>query len=289
MSYIPGWVDDPEAVGEVAMLQPMPIFGMTPAGGVPESELPAEVFLWKNYENKTGKKWPSLSQGSIGSCVGFGTVCAIEATLAAQSNRVPNLVQEQIYGGSRVEIGKGRIRNGDGSVGAWAAECARQYGVINRGIHGKYDLSDYSVKLCKEWGNTGIPDDLEPKCREHLVGAITLVRDWASARKALASGYGIAICSNRGFKSARDKDGFAAASGVWNHCMALIGYQTKRPGGFIMNSWGPDYNSGPVGAGDPPSGGFWADDSTIDYMLRQGDSWAFSNVSGFPSRLDWRI
>ena len=187
MSYVEGWINDPEAVGEVAMMQPMPIFGMTPAGGVAESQLPDEVFLWKNYENKTGKKWPSLSQGSIGSCVGFGTACAIEATLAAQINSVPNLVQEQIYGGSRVEIGKGRIKNGDGSVGAWAAECARQYGVIKRGIHGKYDLTDYSVKLCKEWGNTGIPDDLEPECRKHLVGAITLVRDWASARKALAS------------------------------------------------------------------------------------------------------
>ena len=41
MSYVPGWIDDPEAVGEVAMMQPMPIFGMTPAGVVPESELPA--------------------------------------------------------------------------------------------------------------------------------------------------------------------------------------------------------------------------------------------------------
>lgn len=295
MTYIPGWVQDDEAVGEIAMMQAQPVFGMTPAGQVSESELPEDVFLWKYYEQATGKPWPVWNQGQIGSCVSFGTCAAITATLAAQrvkgdKTEIPELVQEEIYGGARVEIGKKRIK-GEGAVGAWGAECAKQYGVINRGIHGKYDLSSYSVERCKAWGDTGIPDDLEPECRNHLVGSITLVRSWADARKALASGYGIAVSSNRGFKMQRDKDGFCAASGTWMHCMAIIGYRGgNRPGGFIVNSWGGQAHTGPVGLGDGPKSGFWAEDSVIDYMLRQGDSWAFSNAVGFPARkLDWVI
>ena len=41
------------------------------------------------------------------------------------------LSPEVIYGGSRVEIGGGRIR-GDGSIGAWAARWVRDYGVVPR-------------------------------------------------------------------------------------------------------------------------------------------------------------
>lgn len=293
--YFPGWVDDPDAVSAVAMAQPLPVFNMTPAAEVPEKDLPENVFLWKTYEQATGKPWPIRNQGQIGSCVSFGTVAAIEATLAAQkvagsNTSVPDLVQEEIYGGARVEIGKKQLR-GDGAVGAWGAQCAKQYGVINRGIHGSYDLTAYDVKRCREWGASGIPDDLEPACREHLVQAVTLVRSWDEARKALASGYGISVASSRGFKMARDRDGFCAPSGTWMHCMAIIGYRGgNRPGGFIVNSWGGDAHTGPIGDGNGPKSGFWAEDSVIDYMLRQGDSWAFSGVSGFPARrLDWVV
>lgn len=295
MTYIPGWIRDDIAVGEIAMLQAQPVFGMTEAGQVSESELPEDVFLWKYYEQATGKPWPIWAQGDIGSCVSFGTCSAITATIAAQrvkgdKTEIPELVQEQIYGGARVEIGKKRIK-GDGAVGAWGAECAKQYGIINRGIHGEYDLSKYDEKRCKLWGDTGIPDDLEPTCRQHLVNGITLVRSWADARKALASGYGISVASSRGFKMARDKDGFCAPSGTWMHCMSIIGYRGgSRPGGFILNSWGASAHTGPIGLGDGPKSGFWAEDSVVDYMLRQGDSWAFSNATGFPVRkLDWMI
>jgi len=52
----------------------------------------------------------------------------------------------------------------------------------------------------------------------------------------------------------------------------------------LLNSWGGLAHSGPSGAGDPSTAGFWADADVVDRMLRQGDSWAFSRVSGFPRR-----
>jgi hypothetical protein len=291
--YPEGWFPFPEEVDAVLAEIPVPFFDGTLANGVYEEDIPERVGLWQTYQQVTGKPWPSYNQGTVGSCVSFGTASAIQATLASQiksQGDVPHLVQEQIYGGSRVEIGKKKLSGHDGSIGAWAAKCVQQYGVIPRGTYGSYDLNQYSTERCRNWGNTGIPDDLEPECRKRLVETVTLVKSWESAKKCLASGYGIAICSNRGFKTTRDKDGFAAASGIWHHCMALIGYQlAPRQGGFIVNSWGPAAHTGPKNMPDDPDCGFWADASVVDNMLAQGDSWAFSTVQGFPARLDWRI
>jgi hypothetical protein len=73
--------------------------------------------------------------------------------------------------------------------------------------------------------------------------------------------------------------------------MAILGFQLgKRPGAFIQNSWGPSAHTGPLGAGDPPTGGFWADAEAVEKMLKAGDSWAFSSVVGFPARvIPWFI
>src|SRR5437763_1529398 len=80
------------------------------------------------------------------------------ASWAAEEYR--DLAQEVIYGGSRVEVGGGRLR-GDGSVGAWAAKFVHDYGVVPRGVHGRYDLSRYDERRCREYGARGVPGDLE--------------------------------------------------------------------------------------------------------------------------------
>ena len=55
---------------------------------------------------------------------------------------------------------------------------------------------------------------------------------------------------------------------------------------YILNSWGPRTH-GTDPAGGPP-GGFWVKKSEIDYITRQGDSFAFSQFDGFPAqKLDW--
>ena len=291
--YIPGWIPDPAEVDRIAGMQPYPTFSDTPASRV--ARIPNEVFLWKFYEANAAKPWPSRNQGGVGSCVSFGTAAAIEATMSAEIfngdiEEQRDLCQEVIYGGSRVEIGGGRV-GGDGSIGAWAAEFVRIYGVIDRGIYGKYDLTKYDERRCREWGNRGVPDDLEPEVKKHPIQTVTMVRTWEDAKAALAQGYGIAICSGQGFTMQRDADGFARASGSWAHCMALLGYQQgKREGGWICNSWGPSAHTGPGGAGDPPPCGFWADAATINRMLGEKDSWAFSAVQGFPLRkIRWYI
>jgi len=292
--YVPGWEYLPEAVHAVRQAQPLPTFGMTPANFA--GDIPDHVFLWESDRKVLGSVLPPKNQGSVGSCVSFGTNTAIRRTMLTEimmgeAEEFKDIVEEVTYGGSRVEIGGGRI-SGDGSVGGWAAEFVKRWGVVSRGSYGNYDLSNYSESRCREFGRSGVPSDLEVVAKAHPVKNITQVMSWNEAKKALASGYGIAICSNQGFSMKRDAKGICRPSGSWAHCMALDGYfiENGREYGHIENSWGADAHTGPVGWGEPNTAGFWTDAETIDRMLRQDDSWAFSAVDGFPARkINWLL
>jgi len=297
--YVPGWEYKPEEVEMVRAMQPIPFFKGTPADLV--TDIPDHVFLWEADRKVLGSVLAPKNQGSVGSCVSFGTNTAIRRTMLVEiANGEPeefkDIIEEVTYGGSRVEVGGGRI-GGDGSVGAWAAEFVKRWGVLERGKHGNYDLSTYSVSTCRQFGNRGVPDDLEPAVKLHPIQAVTQVKSWDEAKKALASGYGIAICSDQGFEdrrgmhAQRDANGVCAPGGTWMHCMALDGYTivNGKEYGRIENSHG-EAHKGPVGWGEPNTAGFWTYAETIDRMLRQDDSWAFAGAQGWPARkLRWLI
>lgn len=287
-----GWVDDQTLVGQVVEDLPIKSFADTPAfiaGAEPES-----VYLWDAARKATGDVIPCRNQGSVGSCVAFGAACAAEHLMCVQiallqrPEEFKDLAQEVIYGGSRVEIGGGRIR-GDGSVGAWAAKWVREYGLVARGVYGSIDLSRYSEATCRAFGRSGVPDDLEQLARGRPVRSITQVRTATECRRALASGYPVTIASSQGFRMQRDSQGFCSPAGTWMHQMCVIGYRKgSRPGFWIQNSWGAQAHTGPKGEGSPPDGGFWADEGVVHRMLGQGDSWAFADLDGFPARnIDW--
>ncbi len=287
-----GWVDDPDAVGEVVSGLEFQAFGATPAAEIRFADIPESVHGWKIYKNATGHDWPEFSQGDIGSCVSFGTTQALLFSMSVermsgQSEMVLTPCMEAIYGGSRVEVGGGKLR-GDGSIGAWAAKWIKEWGIIPQGVVGEYDLSQYQVNRCREWGNKGVPDILEPIAKEHPIADFVPVMTFENACKALASGYGINVCSRQGFEMKRDAEGFCKPEGSWAHSMAFIGYQKgKRPGLFIVNSWGSKTTTGPT-PGDFPRSGWWVDASVADRMLRAGDSFAYADVKGFPIRkIDW--
>jgi hypothetical protein len=257
------------------------------------------VYLWDAYRKLHGTVPPPQNQNPVGSCVSFGTSRAVERTMAVQIalRRRPEefypIVEEVVYAGSRVEVGGGRIK-GDGSVGAWAAKFVKGWGVVKRGKHLSYDLTTYDPDRCRSWGRSGVPDDLEAVAREHPVKDVTQVKDWTQAKSALASGYGIAICSNTGFQGMkRDSRGVLEPRGAWAHCMCCDGYHTEPDGseyGHIENSWGASAHTGPVGWGEPSTAGFWVRSAVVDRMLKQDDSWAFADVRGFPARtIDWFV
>lgn len=255
-----------------------------------------QIHLLKAYEKVTAKPFEPHLQ-SIGSCVGEGHTLGAEVLSTVQIVSGKNeqwkgkFSVEVQYAGSRTapECGNGSIRRGDGSNGVWAATFQQKYGMVLRGKYGDIDISDRRDDLSRSWGRSGVgvPKELIAVSREHPVKTVALITSFDQFADAIANGYPVAICSGQGFTNKADRDGFLRPSGSWSHCMLGCGIDTKsrRRGGFIMNSWGPDWCSGIDRhiCGMYP-GGFWADAEVIDHMLGAGDSWALSDFKGFPRR-----
>lgn len=284
-----GWRPDPRAVDEVLGFLRHPVFSVA-AAPIGDSGKGKVVLLHKLVERVRGS-FPVHRQ-TIGDCVSHGwglsvdVVRAVQIAQGARERYAGDTATEPIYAGSRVEIGGGRIR-GDGSVGAWAAKLVSTYGTLIRGAYGSIDLSEYDGARARDWGRPGrgIPDPLEPTMREHLVHTVSLVDSYEAARDAIANGYPVAVCSNQGFASVRDAQGFARPKGTWGHCMMFVAVDDAdaRPGLLCCNSWGPDWISGPK-RHEQPEGSFWVDAQTVDRMLRQGDSFAVSQYEGYPAQ-----
>jgi hypothetical protein len=302
--YVGGWNSDPDAVAAVQSALPEPWFSDTLAFRAFRGADTGTVIHSDAVKMVLGRHLPARDQGGVGSCVSFGSCSAIEYLMLLQiAAALPqpspieyrDLVQEAMYGLSRVEIGGGKIR-GDGSVTAWAGEAARKFGVIPRGTHAGVDLNLYSESRCREWGKKGLPDDLEPISRLSPVKGITFAKTAAEVDRAIRQGYTVAVGSQIGFGNSgpykRDKDGFLKQSGNWGHCMAVIGVRDDRKGFLFLNSWGDDWVSGPTGGMDIPPGSFWVEWRTAEKMFAEGDCVIFSDAVGFPAKDpldDWLI
>ncbi|MCC9608533.1 hypothetical protein LOC68_09795 [Blastopirellula sp. JC732] len=250
--------------------------------------------LYKAYRDKFGTDWQVGRQG-IGDCVSWGWAHACDIHLAimycqGDSADWRPVATESIYGGSRVEA-RGVSRGGysDGSYGGAAAKWVRDYGLIFREAYPSVDLSAYSSRRAKDWGNygNGGKDDagaLDREAQKSPVRTVALVSTFDEAAAAIQSGYPVPVCSGQGFASTRDAEGFCKASGSWSHCMCFIGVRHDRRGLLCLNSWGPTWVSGPKWPADMPDGSFWVDEATVNRMLRQNDSFSVSGYDGFPFR-----
>lgn len=310
-----GWVDDQQAVW--ATKERLEKTGNGPAVfafAAPHLKAAADdepVFLWQAERTRFGKLLDSWDQGQTGACVSFGCgravqdVILVEAEAAGASWPGAEVATEPIYGGSRVEVGGGQLRGSDGSVGAWAADWVRKWGILLRQVYteaaGTFDLTKYSESRARQWGDAGCPDPLEPEAKLHPVSAVALVRDAGELWAALGGGKGVSIASNQGFNYQRDADGFCAPSGVWMHQMCARGkfiHPTRGKCFVIQNSWGnylttnaavrvklPD---GTQRTEPLPQGCFAVDWTVADRMVRQQDSWAYAGVKGWePVKLTW--
>jgi len=294
-----GWVPDQEQIARNADPLVTEQFANTPAG---KAAFGAEDVYWWRTVRKAAKmpanRYPNVNQRHVGCCVGAAYkhgADVVQATAIQAGGRFewkPAAV-EPIYAGSRVEIGKGRI-SGDGSVGAWAAQWCREYGLVPMEKHGNIDLTTFDPNRARAWGQRGrgVPDELEPLAKSHPIKSTALVRTAADVKRALQQGYPVVVCSSVGFRMERDRDGFASPQGTWAHAMAFIGWRNDRPGAFCLNSWGDSVHTGPVWPADAPVAGFWVDERVVGRMVAEGDSFALADVSGFPARqvpLDWFV
>src|SRR5262245_666502 len=122
-----GWHADAEAIAVNRDPTRTLHFDTTPAGRAVLGD--TDVFLWRHVRKAAGREapwYPNINQQNVGCCVGAGwkhcaDVCQATAIVGGQSFEWRPVSAEVIYGGSRVDVGGGKI-SGDGSVGAWAKE-----------------------------------------------------------------------------------------------------------------------------------------------------------------------
>jgi hypothetical protein len=303
-----GWFDNPEYSQRFIENHPRPYFVQRSEKSVKDSGKGRVVLLHKALERALGGDIVPHHQ-KIGDCVGQAMGFGVDTLTAAQIYILGQAEQfkakaatEALYAGSRYEIGyqehgSALIRRGDGSHVTWCAEFARDYGVLLRGKYGEYDLSEYSGRLARSWGKTGVPDDLEPKIKEHPVRTFALTRNYEEVRDAIANGYPVVVGSNVGFdycrrhnrggdgRPGRDDVGFLVPCGQWSHAMCFIGVDDKsgRPGVLCMNSWGPNWVAGGTRHGQP-MGSFWIDAEVVNRMCSYDDAVAISNYLGYPAQ-----
>lgn len=296
LSHLGGWIDSPKDVESTMDNLPFPVFSdvWTPIKGTGIGKI---VVLTDIIEKVTGKSFIPRTQGAP-DCVSFGTALAGDVVKAVDiwvnkefEEWIGETSTEDIYGGSRIIIGKGRLGRGGGSIGAWASKWVTDYGCLPRGKYGDVDISKYDKNRAISWGNNGIPQSLIVEIKKHPIQITSQVSSYEQARDLIANGYPITVCSNLGFSNQRDKNGVSKPSGSWAHCMCIIGVwddgNIRRL--LIQNSWGV-WNGGPK-THNQPDGSFWVEADIVEkYMFSQNDSWAFSGYTGFePKELNTRI
>lgn len=302
-----GWIDDPDQVDLVLESLPMPMVGQLQ---LPKIRANKAVLLTDTVRKITGKDIDKGPQG-IGDCVGWGwarlvniIACTqIAASLSAtfgqdqESRDFDQALQqvreefqqtsvEAIYALSRVEVGKQKGSMQDGSVGAWAAKAVSTYGTLS---YKALKQNGYDKTRSKNWGAQGLPDSLEPAARLHLVKNVSLVTTFDQAAALVENGYPTAVCSSQGFTMTRDRNGFCAPRGRWDHCMTIVGVRYDIPGCLIAQNWGANTPNGPLVLGQPDNT-FWVDAHTINNMLARRDSFTGTAFDGYPAQqdiIDW--
>lgn len=282
-----GWVQDKEATTKFVRTTRKPfIKSWNP--GVKTSGEGKIVLLFKAYEEVTGQPLEPEYQ-KTGDCVGVAAATAVDLLAACQiaihnkKEEWPGkCVSEVLYGGSRRITGNIPVNKG-GSNGLNVAKFVQEHGTLVRKKYGPYDFTHYSGLRSDLFGRIGVPLSLCLRCREHRVKTISLVTSWEDVRGAISNGYPVILCSSIGFNKTRDSQGFLRPWDKWYHAMCIIGIddKSKRKGALVINSWGTEWVKGPTRLGQP-KGSFWVDKSVIEKMVKQKDSWAFSNFEGYP-------
>lgn len=257
--------------------------------------------------------WKRGAQG-IGDCVSWGAELAMTMLLAIQAKQgisewITEAATEPIYGGGRVEANGGRLGGySDGSYGAAAAKWLENWGTLLRldysqetGIS-EHNLSRYSKSKAKEWGNYGCGgkedagrDDgkLDTIARKYPCRQVTLVKTVDELAAAIMNGYPVTVASNIGYgRMKRNGDGVCRISGNWAHQMMFGGIRwvNGKPQFRLFQSWGKSCSGPDPGIDNEVIShcSWWITASDAARMLRANDSWAFSNLEGFPpQKLDW--
>jgi hypothetical protein len=262
--------------------------------------------LREAHQRKYGKPWIVVRQ-TIGDCVSHGWAHAISILLAisyvnGDASDFDMVASEAQYGLMRVEgSGSNYGPRDDGASGVGAARSVTKFGVLFRLDYrgqaaDEADLRIYSGSKARDWGYYGCGGKsdqgrLDAIARKHPVKRVALTTTFTEAAAAIENGYPVPVCYLCSTSSGpRDRDGYYDPRGrAGGHCTCFIGVRYDERGDpialLMLNSWGPDWLSGPKFPDDQPDGSCWIHKSACESMLAgYRDSYAVSNLEGFFAR-----
>jgi len=293
--FVPLFGYAPNPAGTEAYLSTLERPTLAQAGPDLALDKTRDVFLGQ-YLLRCDPLWTRGRQ-LIGSCCGWGWALSVDILAATEiclrnepESYGGRTLEASIYGFSRYEA-RGRTTpagTSDGSYGGACAKAVTQFGTLHYGVDYRgTTFTKNSGTLERQWGNTGVPDELEPFAAEHKVNGAALVKNFSDAARAIQNGYPVAVASMAGFSLTLRDGGYLTPAGRWAHCMMWAGLRWKPwPALLCVNSWGDCYG-GDVDKNLPPqfqrSAG-WIRAETVDAMCAGEDSFALSGFAGFPPR-----
>jgi hypothetical protein len=211
----------------------------------------ANVFFWHRGEISNLQRMLPPHTQATKDCTSHAWAVALQDWLLCSfGSWYGEVATEALYGGSRIQIGKGRLKQ-PGSCCAWVAAFIVQYGLLARGNYGNYSLASYNPELAAAFGASGVPEELLPLFKKPPV-ELSLREDRVRVAK-LTSGKDawdavqyyspVVFATKQGFQMVRGDNGICAPEGVWNHSMVVRGRCTVKGGRqcmVIQNSVG-DY------------------------------------------------
>ena len=251
----------------------------------------SNVRLYKYLQTANGGVYPTNIPQQTGDCPSWGTKHAVETLEGVQiasgnSQEVHLVFAPHIYGGARVTIARGILGHSQGACVEWTTAWIQQDGVLKTDLPG---VPAYSGQLADQWGYSGVPANWVQAGKAYPVKTRALVRTATEVRDAICNGYPVITGSDAfGSTSMGPQDGriVAVNNTSWPHAMHVDAYDGSAASGkkyfHIYNSWGPDAHPKPID--DSPPGGFWIQDTDMDKMAQQEDTWAISGFTGFPAQ-----
>ena len=153
-SKLCGWKNDPRGVENVMNSLPFPVFGDV-WQPIKDTGKGKKALLY-DIVRKVSGSFPIRTQ-KIGDCISMGAAYAVDIIKAVDiflkkefEEWISETATEDIYAGSRVQIGKGQIGSDDGSLGAWAAKYVNTFGALTRKKYGNIDLTTYDGNRAKD-------------------------------------------------------------------------------------------------------------------------------------------
>lgn len=285
--FIPGLpADFKEKAREAFKEYPQPFR----VGGSRDDLRQKSVYLWEAVLRVATPRKPlgqhyTCGPQLTGDCVAWNGCTAIfytgaNAVIAGNASAIDDPCQPISYGITRVTEGGGRPRCGQ--AGAYPSDFAN--GFVKRGwVTWSESGLTYSGSLSDQLGCRGPTAEQLRLAATRAGGACYPIRTVDELLEALHNGY----AGSAGFdwQPGQTRSDRGRMITLFNgryrggHQVAWVGWDAERQHCIFHNSHGPDAH--PRNDGDPP-GSFRVNLSTLEWMLKNGEFWAFSSVPGFP-------